>query len=482
MKNIIKLLTILTLVASLSSCNKSFIEKDKPYSMVESKIYSDSAYIESALLGCYSTFKITDLKEDVEPSFVGGLAYIVFDCRGEDIVNISNPVTMQETYEMSVLPTSLENGRIWKCAYKTINTCNIFIDNLAKYNCAEVLGKNGDKICKQYEAEAKFLRAYSYYVLVNLYSQPYALNPDAPAVPLRLTGLTSSGNNDCPASPIKDVYAQILEDCIPDALINKPATYDGVTRASSAAAHMLRMRVYMAEKKWEEAITEGKAITGYELAGDVTKLYGKNTYENKEMIFALPMSTQPEDAPNTQLSCAEYFSKAASVCWLNTETGILSMDNYNSDKDARVSKLVSTPDDNGYVYSLKFTDKAQKQDWIPVMRYAETLLNLAECYANQATGAANAKAALKQVRQRSIPTGDDLDVDALTSGNVLTAVYNERRLEFLCEGIRGVDIIRRGENFVKKAASVDLNEAPSGTNYIWPVPDSESKYNKTLGK
>ncbi len=475
MKNIIKLLAILSVVSVLGSCNKSFIEKDKPYSMIESVMYSNPTYIESALLGCYDTFKSSN------PSFMSGLAYVVFDCRGEDIVNISNPTTMQDTYEMKVLSTTQENDRIWEYAYKTINTCNIFIDNLVKYNCSELLG---EALCKQYTAEAKFLRAYCYYVLVNLYSLPYVVNPEALAVPLRLSGLTSSGNNNCPAACISDVYTQILADCIPADLKNEPATYDGVTRASAAAAHMLKMRVYMAEQKWDEAIVEGTAITGYELAEDVTELYGKETYKNKEMIFALPMSTQPGDTPNTQMSCAEYFSKAATVAWLNTESGILSKENYNLDIDDRVSKLVSTPDSDGYVYSTKFSDKAQKLDWVPVMRYAETLLNLAECYANKADGASKAKKALKDVRSRSIASGDPLNVDSIGAGDLLSAISNERRLEFICEGMRGIDIIRRGESFVKEVESVKVsyNVGSSDTNYYWPIPNAEINYNKTLGK
>ena len=473
MKNIFKLLAILTVVATLGACSKSFIDKDKPYSMTEKVIFADAGYIQSALYGCYDVFKSTN------PSFMGGLAYIVFDCRGEDIVNTSNPVTMQDTYEMKVIGTTLENGRIWNYAYGTINTCNIFIENLAKYNCAAVIGED---LCAQYDAEAKFIRAYCYYVLANLYSQPYSLNPDALAVPLRLTALTSAGHNNCPAAAIKDVYAQILADCLPDKLANAPQTYDGVTRASAAAAHMLKMRIYMAMEDWDNAITEGTSVTGYSLDPDVTKLYGKDTYTSPEMIFALPMSIQPGDQPNTQMSCAEYYSKEASVAWLNVESGILSEADYSLAADARIANLIETPDGDTF-YSLKFTDKAQKQDWIPVMRYAETLLNLAECYTHKADGTTNAKAALKQVRGRAIPTGDTIDVDGLSGGNLTTAVLKERRLEFICEGIRGVDIIRRGETFTKKVGTtVDLSVAPADNYYIWPIPEAEKNYNKTLGK
>ena len=470
MKNIFKLFAILTLVVSLYGCSKEFIERPRPLVMNEEIIFSDADYIESALLGCYSAFKSSN------PSFMAGLAFVVFDSRGDDIVNVSNPVTMQHTYEMKVLPTEQENGRIWDYAYYTINTCNIFLSNLEKYNCKEVLG---EEKYAQFEAEAKFIRAYCYYVLVNLYSIPYCINPDASAVCLRLTALTSGGNNDCPLSTISEVYNQMLEDCIPDALINAPGTRDGVTRASKAAAHMMRMRVYMAMQDWDKAIAEGNKITGYELVDDVTKLYGKDTYDNKEMIFALPMSTQ--DAPNTQMSAAEYFCAKATVCWLDAESGILSMAGYNNAKDQRIAKLVSEPDGGGYVYSTKYVDYGQKQDWLPLMRYAETMLNLAECYTHKADGTAQVKANLKAVRSRSIAAADDVfNVDDLAGGNLTTAVINERRLEFICEGMRGIDIIRRGETFVKKNSVIDVTVGPNDTNYTWPITDSEKTYNKAL--
>lgn len=232
-------------------------------------------------------------------------------------------------------------------------------------------------------------------------------------------------------------------------------------------------------KDWDNAIAEGNAIKGYSLAEDVTELYGVDTYKNNEMIFALPMSTQ--DNPNTQMSAAEYFSAKATVCWLDTESGIMSQPGYFLAKDQRIAKLVSEPDGSGYQYSMKFVDYGQKLDWLPLMRYAETLLNLAECYTNKADGASKAKANLKAVRSRSIAAADDVfDVDALSGGNLTTAVINERRLEFICEGMRGIDIIRRGESFVKQNSVIDISINPSNSYYTWPIPDAEKTYNKAL--
>ncbi len=437
--------------------------------MTESMVYADADYIESVLVGCYAQFKSSS------PSFMGGLGFVVFDSRGDDIVNVSNPVTMQDTYEMRILSTSTENSRIWDNAYYTINACNVFIDKLAEYECEDVVGPT---LYKQYIAEAKFIRAYCYYVLANLYSLPYTLNPNALAVPLRLTGLTSSGNNNCPAATITEVYNQILADCLPDDL---PADGKSATRATSVAAHLLKMRVYMAMNNWDSAISEGQACGKVTLAADVSKLYGADANKNSsELIFGMPMTNQ--DSPNTQMSAAEYFCQKALVSWLDTEGGVLSKEGYYLPEDQRVSKLMTDADDAGRVFSKKYTDYGTKLDFIPLMRGAEIYLNLAECYVAKSDDA-NAKKYLKEVRERSIAADDDiLDIDSLSGADLKEAVYNERRIEFICEGMRGIDIIRRGETFVKKNSKIELEVGPTSTYYIWPMTQSEVNYNKELNK
>ena len=81
---------------------------------------------------------------------------------------------------------------------------------------------------------------------------------------------------------------------------------------------------------------------------------------------------------------------------------------------------------------LKFTDAAQKLDWAPIFRYAETLLNLAECYVNQG-GTENEKLArecLKQVRFRSLPeTSNQLDIDHLSGEDLSLADSTKRRID-----------------------------------------------------
>jgi hypothetical protein len=125
-------------------------------------------------------------------------------------------------------------------------------------------------------------------------------------------------------------------------------------------------------------------------------------------------------------------------------------------------------------------------EWIHIFRYAETLLNLSESYYNLGNYAKAAQL-LHQVRSRSIPTGDIIDVTALTGDELRDAIYNERRAEFIGEGIRGLDISRRAENYIHPAATrtngkwdtVVVATPSDRTTYCWALPSYEVLVNKS---
>lgn len=83
-----------------------------------------------------------------------------------------------------------------------------------------------------------------------------------------------------------------------------------------------------------------------------------------------------------------------------------------------------------------------------VMRQADVILMLAEAYA-QTGQKAKAEAELKKVHNRAFP--DDVEAAKYTEllakngGDVLEAIYNERQLEFVGEGLRRWDLVRTGK-------------------------------------
>ena len=462
-----KIIIFSTLCASLflGSCSSSFLDQEPPLYVNENDIFTSPTRIEATLNGLYAAIKNTGTK-----SLMGGKSYMVFDNRGDDVINISNNlVTLFNTYNMNVGITDAENADTWTYAYLAINKVNTFLQSLE--GAKEVAGENYDR----YVQEAKFVRALAYYYLNNLYPTPYSVNPDAKSVPLRLTAEAGTENNNMPRSTVKQIYDHILSDLENISALNTEVnTYAGVTHATQAAANMLKMRVYMAMNEWDKAIAAGELVTGYSLPEDVTLIY-KAPYFSQESIFSLPMADT--NIPNTQQSLAEYYYDGK-IMLIDTKSGIMSKPDYSLATDKRIIAFKGEKD-----LLLKFTDAKTKLQWVPIFRYAETLLDLAECYANKAGGEATAKSLLKQVRGRSVDAATDpLKIENLTGDALKEAIYNEKRLEFIGEGIRGIDIMRRGERFIKVGANETINVGPSDEKYTWPIPQVELLLNKDINK
>jgi len=441
--------------ALLSSCKESFLDQDKPLVSTEALIYTNAEKTEMALLGLYRSLKGDNC------DFLGGKTYLVCDILGDDLIDLDpNGVTLYNTYIMQVLPNTTENSYAWYYGYLAINRANVFIESLEAYHTAEIIG---EELANQYIAEAKFVRALTYYYLVQLYSEPYKLNRNAKAIPLRLTGIKESGHSNQPCATNAKIYEEILNDLSDSEIAALPGDASIKARATKAAAYMLKMRVYMIMENWAEAIKAGEAITGYKLVTDVTAQFDAPYYTD-ESIFSFSQSTN--DRPNTQRSPWEYYYNGK-LFVIDKVNGVMSQPNYSLEEDQRVEAF----DDDGILLKFPSDDRL---NWIPVFRFAETKLNLAECYA-QNNREADARTALNDVRRRSIAQADDpLNISSLSGAALLEAISLEKRLELLGEGIRGLEILRKGETFVKTGSLTgQITCAPSSQYYYWPIPEDE---------
>ena len=438
------------------SCSESFLDQEVPLVSTEAIIYKDAKKTEAALLGLYSSLKGTNC------NYLAGRTYVAFDNRGDDITNIDpNGVTLFNTYMMRVQSSEAENADAWYYGFLAINRANVFIESIDEYKTAEVIG---DQLAKQYVAEAKFVRALSYYYLTSLYSEPYKLNKNAKAIPLRLTGIKEGGHSDAPCTTIEKIYATILNDLSDSEIAALSSNAALKFRATKAAANMLKMRVLMAMENWSGAIQAGEAVSGYQLVANVVSMW-RTPYTTNETIFSFGMSSN--DYPNTQRSAWEYYYNGR-LCLIDKTYGVMSKPAYSLAADKR-----AVFDNSGRLtkYDASGSDTHGRFIAIPIFRFAETKLNLAECYARN-NNEGSARNALKDVRSRSIDPKDDIiDVTTLSGAALLEAITNEKRLEFIGEGMRGIEIIRKGENFIKQGGA--LNIGTGSPFYTWPIPEAE---------
>lgn len=165
--------------------------------------------------------------------------------------------------------------------YSQIMGINAVLDGI---DDAEGAREKKDRV----KAEALGVRAYLYFMLVNLYGEPYNYNKEALGVVLKLSaGMVENGIN---RNSVEDVYTQLVKDLKESAdLFAKYPKQRGNYRINGTAVNILLSRVYLHMDQWEEAI--GAATKAIETAEGLTNYletpegsdFWMTTYNNSEV-------------------------------------------------------------------------------------------------------------------------------------------------------------------------------------------------------
>jgi tetratricopeptide (TPR) repeat protein len=128
----------------------------------------------------------------------------------------------------------------------------------------------------------------------------------------------------------------------------------------------------------------------------------------------------------------------------------------------------------------------------PIIRYADVLLMLAECY-NEQGNIDEAVKFINMVRQRPSTNLPPINngqswMEARTKEQVFNRLMHERAVEFAAEGIRYYDLIRwKKMELVMNSPEVDIlgtklfdNVFNSSRDYLWPIPGTEIDTNNDL--
>ncbi len=421
-------------------------------------------------------------------SFYGG-RFIVFNEQRADEFgqNDGNAATGSAVWQQSVASTNDFVNNVWSAGYTAINASNILISKLQGTTVVS------DSIAKLYTAEAKFIRALSYLSLVQTYAKPYALNPKGLGLPLRLTPVTSSGSNDLARSTVVDVYEQILKD-LNDAETGLPVAYStpllNTSRAKKSTAIALKSRVYLIQGDYENVVKEAKKLVSSSApfqysAGSLTNRLESNfatifggSYTGTEAIFSIPFANSTTETPPSQSALA--FNYVSQPIIFLTTAGISSNPALNTTSDARAGLISTNAAKQKLLRKFNITT-APFRDYVPVIRYAEVLLNYAEAAANM-NDLTTATALLKAVRNRSNPSFAFPEADINSKEALTGTILTERRIELLGEGFRLFDLQRKLQTLPAKTGSIGT--APlvlvTSSNYIWPIPSGEISANKLM--
>lgn len=321
-----------------------------------------------------------------------------------------------------------------------------------------------------YRAEARFLRAFSYWHGIDMFGGIPLVTENDP--------LGSTPPQQATRQEIYDFIVAELNDIVADLPPRSATTY---ARATPAAAHMLLAKLYLnagvytGTTNYAGALTEASAVIGggYSLAPTFTNNFGADNNASPELVFVAA-----QDGSNTQTwggmtflihaGCGGTMSAATygiDYCWGGYRMKQQAFGRYaagdgraaffhrGTGTDSQWVQVVDIGDFRYGVAAPKFTNltsagaqgaqSTMPDTDFPIFRLADAYLMYAEAQVRGGGGTqAQALTYVNELRQRAYGN---------TSGNITGAqltlpfILDERGRELLFEGHRRTDLIRFGE-------------------------------------
>lgn len=470
---------IIALLILFSSCKKSFLSRQPQDAYSNSSLWTSAKDANAALTGVYNGQSYNF--SDNGPSWADGTLIVYLDCASDNAYGQYPWEGFQVYGNGSVNPTS-GAANLW--SYTTIQKCNFFLANVEKAPMDTTL-------MKQMIGQVKFIRAYEYFVMSQLYGD----------VPLVTTGLTPAEANSSARTPKAEITKFILSE-LAAAAKDLPTTYSAADAGhiTKGAALALKARVELYENNYADCITDCQAVMqlGYSLDPSYQDLFRiQNQLSNPEIIAAAQYVENPSSSANGVLGV---MPSNASGGWSSIDPTQNLVDAYDMDngkpitdpssgydpsnpylhRDPRLAATIlypgalinplvpggptsyydpldsSSPDyyasgnntsPSGYVVN-KYTSHISDFDQlfqsglnITVIRYAEILLTYAEAKIESGQIDPSVYTAINQVRNRAgMPSVDQSVYN--TQATLRDLIRRERRVEFAFEGLRWFDIQR----------------------------------------
>ena len=457
-------LALLAALGSLTACDKQ-LDLAPEDTTVESEVFQTAASAESALMDVYN--KTYEANKSTA-YFIGDVTTKILEVTSTHSMSLVSGNFLTDDYTPE---------KIWSDTYSAINVANVIIKSVPD------LGTYNETIEKQHVAEAKFLRAYNYLVMLRLFGDGALQGKmDGLCLPLQLTpyaGTEFVSNNALSRSTNNQVYTQIITDlteALPDLNEDYDVPLETRARATKGSVHALLSRVYLYMGNFQKAAEESAFFVNnstYRLATKLRTVFplsgGVDVKLDEEFIYAIPLTW---NGGNHQFGTHFYPYYSRSVGYIS--------DDYLSqftDTDQRKTELVWTGNplstyNSGKLTTSKFNNK-DGRDNIPMIRLPEMLLTRAEALARVNGLNQESVDLLNQIASRADIAFVEYALGDFASDNALIdRILLEREKELAFEGLQRFDIIRTGRKLQFKNADGVFEDVPAG-RYVLPIPKRE---------
>lgn len=458
--NIYIKLTIIVLVSHLVISCEDFLEIDAPKDkIVGEDVFNNEATTLSALRGIYNELFLSSFSNGSQFSitFLSGLS-------GDNIKNISTTnLTLMEFEQNEISPNNSYNLYLWSSAYNIIYLTNSFLEGLEE---SKVLT---DDFKSPLEGEARFVRAFTNFYLVNLYGD----------IPL-IVSTDYTENQSAIRTPEQEIYEHIIAD-LQISIENLPEEYTNGERTgvNKYAAMALLSRVYLYLEDWEKAEQLSSHVISqsstYQLLEDLDEIFLANSTESIWQISPIGQGGIVTHTNDGDLFIIDPFVSFFAIAKLN-ENLITTF----TEEDNRLSQWVGCNENLNAFFPHKY--KIRSSVNFPIIEYS-MVLRLAEQYLIRSEARAhlgNISGAIEDLVTIKARAGIEPLIEigpAITKDELLDQIFEERRKEFFSEwGHRWLDLTRTG-----RALEV-LGDNPlwEATDVLYPIPTAERNKNPNL--
>lgn len=489
-KDLFKLLCVTALAAGvLSSCTKE-LNRYPTNGITSQTVYSTAGGYKQELAKVYSAFAVTSNSApgntDVPGGDAGASDFFRLYWNTQEITTDEGKCVwldnagIQELDEDNWVPSNaVLLGLYDRCEYQIL-LANSFISQSSDANLTAhgITGDDATNV-RYYRAEARFLRAYQYSILMDAFGSVTFIDENSPIGAFFPKQIARKDLFNYIESELKAI----------DPLLMAPHKNE-YARADQAAAWFLLARIYLNAQvytgtaRWADAMTYAQKVidAGYPLLSKYQNLFlADNNVGNTELIFPIAY-----DANHTQTYGGTTFLVNSSISgawsegpkyygvpgggWTGNRatqkvTGYFTDTTGKTDTRAIFRIREKTLDTLGSFTSgigvVKFKNVTStgvtKSDAggtfvstdFPLFRSAEMYLTYAEAALRAGTNTAQALTYFNTIRQRAY-RGHSGDVANIGLSDIL----NERGREFYWEATRRTDLIRFG--------------LFTGGNYVWP--------------
>jgi hypothetical protein len=502
----------------LTACHKD-LDRFPPNTFTSADVYKNEAGYMSVLAKVYGSMALTGNQGPAGNGDVAGIDEGTSDflrlfwkaqelSTDEAVVGWNDP-GIQDFHNMNWSSSNpMLKGLYYRCTY-IVTLCNEFIrESSPDKVSSRGLSASADKI-KTMRAEARFIRAYANWVLMDLYANPGYTTENDPI-----------GKFNPPQTNRVQLFGEIekelkaIEADLPNARTADYGRADKAATWSLLARMYLNAKVYIDQDKYTDAVTYSKKVidAGYGLLSDYRWLFlADNNVSNPEFVLTLNydgIKTRNYGGTTFLVNASVGGDMDKNVSGLGAWGGIRATKNLpnlfpdangTGDKRAQfttgsqnleINNIAEFKDGLAVVKYRNKTrsgafgtdlDKTFADIDFPLFRLAEMYLIYAEAVKRGGTGGNETQAL---IYLNALRTRAQVTAAPITFYNT-DYVLDERARELYWEGFRRTDLIRynrfvEGSYLWPWKGGVKNGTGVASTRKIYPIPDSEIAANPNL--